>query len=118
MNRSITAALAVAGLLAFPAASQAADNFGSQLKHEPANGRMECDPLGPCTFVGYKHPTPPERRHRPLACAVRRRRDEGPRSLVSRPTPCTFAFSNITRAGHRQRHAPASASLGGTSARP
>jgi hypothetical protein len=65
MKRSITAALALAGVLAFPGVSQAADQFGSQLKHEPANGPEECDPLGPCTFVGYNHPTPPNGDNKP-----------------------------------------------------
>ena len=98
MNRSITAALAVAGLLAFPAASQAADNFGSQLKHEPANGPEECDPLGPCTFVGYKHPTPPNGDNVPspapyngVVVKVRAR------SFT--PDNVQFAFSNIREQG-------------------
>ena len=98
MNRSITAALAVAGLLAFPAASQAADNFGSQLKHEPANGPEECDPLGPCTFVGFNHPTPPNGdnvpRPAPYDGVVVKLRA---RSFT--PDNVQFAFSNIREQG-------------------
>ena len=98
MKRSITAALALAGLLAFPGVSQAADQFGSQLKHEPANGPEECDPLGPCTFVGYKHPTPPNGdnvpRPAPYDGVVVKLRA---RSFT--PDNVQFAFSNIAEQG-------------------
>ena len=98
MKRSITAALALASVLAFPGVSQAADQFGSQLKHEPANGPEECDPLGPCTFVGFNHPTPPNGdnvpRPAPYDGVVVKLRA---RSFT--PDNVQFAFSNIREQG-------------------
>jgi hypothetical protein len=98
MKRSITAALAVAGLLAFPGVSQAADTFGSQLKHAPANGPMKCDQPGSCTFVGYRHPTPPNGDNVPSQAPY-----DGVvvklRARSSTPDPVQFAFAKITEQG-------------------
>src|SRR3954454_22805649 len=98
MKRSITTALAVAGLLAFPGVSHAADTFGSQLKREPANGPMECDQPGSCTFVGYRHPTPPNGDNVPSKApyggvVVKLR------ARSSTPDPVQFAFASITEQG-------------------
>ncbi len=63
MNRSITAAFALTGALALPGVASASEEFGSQLKHGPANGPETCEVNNvnqPCSFVGYRHPTPPE----------------------------------------------------------
>jgi hypothetical protein len=58
-KRLLTAALAVAGLLALPAAGYAATTFGSRLNNEPANSG-ECVPLStPCTLVSFIHPSDP-----------------------------------------------------------
>ena len=98
MKRMITAALAVTGLLAFPAAGQAAQNFGSQLKNGPANGPMECTQPGSCTFVGYRHPTPPNGDNVPSPAPF-----DGVvvklRARSATPDPVQFAFANITEQG-------------------
>jgi hypothetical protein len=62
VTRAIAGLAAVAaGMLALPAAGQAATTFGSRLNHEPANAG-ECqnppDP-GPCTLVSFIHPIDP-----------------------------------------------------------
>ncbi len=96
MKRSITAALALAGVLAFPGASQAADTFGSKLDKEP-NGSMECDQPGTCTFVGYEFANPPNGLARfaaPYDGVVTKVRA---RSIT--PDRVQFAFSNITAQG-------------------
>jgi hypothetical protein len=52
-------ALAASGaMLLLPAAGQAATNFGSRLKEEPANAG-ECMALGACTLVSFNHPSEP-----------------------------------------------------------
>ena len=96
MKRSITAALALAGVLAFPGASQAADTFGSKLAKEP-NGSMECDQPGTCTFVGFEFANPPNGLARfaaPYDGVVTKVRA---RSIT--PDRVQFAFSNITAQG-------------------
>jgi hypothetical protein len=57
MNRITAPALAIAALLALPAAGQASQTFGSQLKNSPAPGPacVETTP-GPCTIVSYINP--------------------------------------------------------------
>ena len=57
MNRITVPALAVAALLALPAAGNASQSFGSQLKNSPAPGPacVETTP-GPCTIVSYINP--------------------------------------------------------------
>ena len=57
--RTAIVAGALAAFIAFPAVGQAATDFGSRLNQEPANSG-ECETLGPCTFVSYNHPSPPE----------------------------------------------------------
>jgi hypothetical protein len=101
MNRSITAALAVAGLLAIPSMANASQEFGSQLKHGPANGPETCevaDVAQPCSFVGYRHPTPPEGdnvpRPAPFDGVVTKLRI---RSYT--PDQVTFIFAKITEQG-------------------
>jgi hypothetical protein len=59
MTTKLTAlAVAVAGLLALPAAGQASNTFGSLLKNAPANGPNPCVDTVPgrCTLVGYINP--------------------------------------------------------------
>ena len=55
IRRLVVLALAVAVLLALPAAGHAAQTFGSRLTNSPANGSDSCaDPApGPCTLVAY-----------------------------------------------------------------
>jgi hypothetical protein len=57
-RRSLAFALAAVVLLCAPASGQAAQTFGSLLKHEPANGPDPCADTapGPCTLVGYINP--------------------------------------------------------------
>jgi len=57
MNRITAPALAVAALLALPAAGHASQSFGSLLKNSPAPGPacVETTP-GPCTIVSYINP--------------------------------------------------------------
>ena len=57
MNRITAPALAVAALLALPAAGHASQSFGSLLKASPTNGGdcVETAP-GPCTIVSYINP--------------------------------------------------------------
>ncbi len=58
-KRWLTAALAIAGLLAPPATGYAATTFGSRLNQEPANSG-ECVLLPtPCTLVSFIHPSDP-----------------------------------------------------------
>jgi len=58
-TRVIIAAVCVlGGVLALPAAGQAATNFGSRLQNEPSNSG-ECGMLGPCTIVSFIHPSDP-----------------------------------------------------------
>jgi len=101
MNRFTPAALAVAGLLAVPGIAGASQEFGSQLKHEPANGPETCEIANvaqPCSFVGFKHPTPPEGdnvpRPAPIDGVVTKMRI---RSFT--PDPVTFIFAKITEQG-------------------
>jgi hypothetical protein len=101
MNRFAPATLAVAGLLAIPSMASASQEFGSQLKHEPANGPETCEVMNvaqPCSFVGYKHPTPPDGdnvpRPAPFDGVVTKMRI---RSFT--PDPVTFIFAKITEQG-------------------
>ena len=57
MNRITPPVLAIAALLALPAAGHASQTFGSQLKNSPAPGPdcVETTP-GPCTIVSYINP--------------------------------------------------------------
>ncbi|HEX6389029.1 MAG TPA: Ig-like domain-containing protein [Solirubrobacteraceae bacterium] len=111
MNRFTPAALAVAGLLAIPSIASASEEFGSQLKHGPANGPETCeinDVAQPCSFVGYRHPTPPEGdnvpRPAPFDGVVTKLRI---RSYT--PDPVTFIFAKITEEGTgKDRHGVAS----------
>jgi hypothetical protein len=96
MKRSISAALALVGVLAFPGMSQAADNFGSKLEREP-NGSMDCNQPGPCTFVGFEFANPPNGLARfaaPYDGVVTKVRARS----VS-PDRVQFAFSSITAQG-------------------
>jgi hypothetical protein len=54
-------AVAAAGMLALPAAGQAATTFGSRLNHEPANSGecMQPPTPGACTLVSFIHPIDP-----------------------------------------------------------
>jgi hypothetical protein len=58
MNRCTAPALAIAALLALPAAGHASQSFGSLLKNSPAPGPDPCVETvpGPCTLVGYINP--------------------------------------------------------------
>ena len=57
MNKKLTAlVVALAGLLALPAAGNASSTFGSLLKNPPANGSSPCVPTGSCTLVAYISP--------------------------------------------------------------
>ncbi len=101
MNRFTPAALAAAGLLALPGIAGASTEFGSQLKHEPANGPETCEIANvaqPCSFVGYKHPAPPDGdnvpRPAPFDGVVTKMRV---RSFT--PDPVTFIFAKITEQG-------------------
>jgi hypothetical protein len=98
MKKTTTAALAVSALLALPVAASASVPFGSQLTHEPANGPEYCgtEMLGvPCTFVGYRHPTPPNGDNVPSPAPF-----DGVvtklRVRSSSPDAVTFAFATIT----------------------
>lgn len=110
MKRSITAALALAGVLAFPGVSHAADTFGSKLDREPT-GSMDCDGVQPevCTFVGYEFANPPNGLARfaaPYDGVVTK-----VRARSGSPDHVQFAFSNITTQGTGGNRT-ASASLG------
>ena len=62
MTRALAGlAVMVAGMLAAPAAGQAATTFGSRLNHEPANSGECASPPDPgqCTLVSFIHPTDP-----------------------------------------------------------
>ncbi len=62
MIKTLTALIAVAaGMLALPAAGQAATTFGSRLNHDPANAGECASPPDPgtCTLVSFIHPTDP-----------------------------------------------------------
>ncbi|MDX6690374.1 MAG: hypothetical protein QOG15_1831 [Solirubrobacteraceae bacterium] len=98
MQKITTAALAVAALLALPVAANASVPFGSQLTHEPANGPGLCGPqmtAVPCTFVGYRHPTPPAGDNVPSPAPF-----DGVvtklRVRSATPDQVTFAFATIT----------------------
>ena len=96
MKRSISAALALVGVLAFPGISQAADNFGSKLEREP-NGSMDCNQPGPCTFVGFEFANPPNGLARfaaPYDGVVTK-----VRARSGSPDRVQFAFSSITTQG-------------------
>jgi hypothetical protein len=58
MPRKLVAFAALVAVLALPAASHAAETFGSRLTNMPANGSDLCaDPApGPCTLVGHINP--------------------------------------------------------------
>jgi hypothetical protein len=58
MKRLIAPLLAVAALLALPAAGHASQTFGSLLKNSPANGSDQCveNATAPCTIVSYINP--------------------------------------------------------------
>ena len=62
MIKTLTALAAVAaGMLALPAAGQAATTFGSRLNHDPANAGECANPPDPgaCTLVSFIHPSDP-----------------------------------------------------------
>jgi hypothetical protein len=62
MTRALAGLAAVAaGMLALPAAGQAATTFGSRLNHDPANSGECASPPDPgqCTLVSFIHPTDP-----------------------------------------------------------
>ena len=62
MTRALAGlAAAAAGMLALPAAGQAATTFGSRLNHDPANSGecMRPPNPGPCTLVSFIHPIDP-----------------------------------------------------------
>ena len=59
MKRTITTALAVAGLLAVPAASSAATDFGSRMKNDPTDGSCKAL-IAPCTYASFIHPSDPD----------------------------------------------------------
>jgi hypothetical protein len=55
----LAASALAAGLLALPAAADAATNFGSRLNHDPANSG-ECTSFPtPCTIASFIHPSDP-----------------------------------------------------------
>jgi hypothetical protein len=58
MNRLTALVIAIAALLALPAAGHASQSFGSLLKNSPANGSDQCveNATGPCTVVSYINP--------------------------------------------------------------
>ena len=53
-----TLALTAAGLAAFPAAGQAATDFGSRLKNDPTDGSCKAL-IGPCTYAAFIQPSDP-----------------------------------------------------------
>jgi hypothetical protein len=55
----LAASALAAGLLALPAAADAATNFGSRLNHDPANSGECTSPPAPCTLVSFIQPSPP-----------------------------------------------------------
>ncbi|HEX6584162.1 MAG TPA: hypothetical protein VF056_11225 [Thermoleophilaceae bacterium] len=62
MTKTLTALAAVAaGMLALPAAGQAATTFGSRLNNDPANAGECANPPDPgtCTLVSFIHPSDP-----------------------------------------------------------
>ncbi|MGH2840185.1 MAG: hypothetical protein ACRDKY_05100 [Solirubrobacteraceae bacterium] len=101
MKKITTATLVAAGLLALPAGAAASVPFGSQLTHEPANGPESCGlemTAVPCTFVGYRHPTPPNGDNVPSPSPIN--------GVVTKlrvrsatPDAVTFAFARITAQG-------------------
>jgi hypothetical protein len=98
MKKIATATVVAAALLALPAAASAGVPFGSQLTHEPANGPGTCGlemTAVPCTFVGYRHPTPPNGDNVPSPAPF-----DGIvtklRVRSATPDAVTFAFAKIT----------------------